>query len=128
MKPQELLTHFTNQQNQLKSDIREMLMDSNIAIHAKIIDEVENIETKIDTIISHQITQNGRLLDHDKKITQILVDHASLSTYQKNCQAAKVVKNWKTVVTILVAAMIAVNYLTESITWSEILDVIKKIL
>ena len=43
MTPNDLLKHFTSQQNQLKKDIREMIIDSNVNIYAKIIDEVPTV-------------------------------------------------------------------------------------
>lgn len=128
MTPEQLLTHLTNQQNVLKSDIREMIMDSNIAIHGKIIDEVENLEGKIDTVIVHQEKQNGELNRHREKLVKVDKDLLLIKQHPKNCIAKKTVGNWKLTLFFSIILIAAVNYLLNTYTWLDIIELIKKII
>ena len=128
MKPEQLLKIMNQSQLSLKQDIREMLQDSNIGIHAKIIDEVDKIDVKIDSVLNHQERQNNMLGKHEESLKSIEVEHAKVTTYQDTCPAAKVSENWKLIVGISLILMFLSNYVYANVHWLTVLDWIKKIL
>lgn len=125
MTSEDLLKHFTNQQVQLKADIREMIVDSNIGTHAKIIDEVEKIEVKIDTIIYHQEKQNSKLLIHEEKIRGIELKNIEIATYQSSCPAAKMSRDWKTMLLLFIFTIFFVQYAYDFISWDILWQLIR---
>lgn len=128
MSPEDLLRHFTIQQDNLRKDIREMIIDSNIVTHAKVIDEVDKINIKVDQIISHQERQNGMLDKHESKLNWVDVKHAEIQSYQNNCPAIRVINGWKTLTMLLVFLVLVVDYAYHNIPWNSLLELIKKIL
>jgi len=127
MSPEQLLTHLTNQQNILKSDIRQMIMDSNIMIHAKIIDEVENLEGKIDQVIQHGKEQNGKVFKNVERLIEFDRELLLLSRYPETCTANKVTKYWKSTLFLSVSLIIVVNWLLNTYTWFDIIELLKRI-
>ena len=124
-----------------EQNIKEFITASNSVTHAKLINNIEQVEHKVDSILAHNVRQNGwikehseKLLLHDKAIVDLEKSDISFENYQVHCPANKLATKiskrrfWITAVLITTVVYLSLATIWHTVGFGElILKLVKMI-
>jgi hypothetical protein len=111
-----------------EQNIKEFIKATNCVTRAKLINNIEQVESKVDTIVTHNERQNGWIKKHSeqlelqaKAIISLEKSDISFENYQVHCPANKLAtKISKRRFWIVAALVTTVVYLTLATIWHSV--------
>ena len=113
-------------QQEVKKDLLRSLDEHYTVLSARVKEEHEHTDRKVDRVLAHNDKQNGWIEDHAEAITELQGATASCRTHR--LQQKAFLKNWKLWIVLTLAAMYGLHRAFEAVSFSQIIEFIKSLI